>query len=93
MIGSGRRGNRTIVLIQAFRRGLVVVRRHRQQALRSGALHPQPDVNDLAGVVASSPGEHRNVAGGFVDNELDDADRSSSVSVGLSPVVPHGTRK
>ena len=42
-------------------------------------------------VVAAGAGEHRHLAVGFVDaGSRRCAARSASVSVGLSPVVPHG---
>ena len=66
-------GDRLEVLIQAFLRRLVVVRRHRQQAVGADAFHVARQLDHLARVVAAGAGQHRHAAVGFFDDELDDA--------------------
>ena len=66
-------GDRAVVLEQPFRRRLVVVRRHREQALRAGLLHLVRELDHLRGVVAAGAGQHRHLAVRFVDENLDDA--------------------
>ena len=54
-------------------------------------LHLGRGVNHFLRVVAAGAGEDRHAAVGFVDEDLDDPQRARRrVSVGLSPVVPHG---
>src|SRR5688572_13176472 len=60
------------MLEQAFLRRLVVVRRHRQQAVDTDALQLTRQLNDLARVIAARPGQHGHTAGHLVHDELDD---------------------
>ena len=74
-------------------RRLVVAWRDRENSLRTGLPHPLPDVDDLARVVAARPCEDRHLPAASCTTSSTTRTRSSSLSVGLSPVVPHGTRK
>ena len=66
-------GDRLVMLEQPFRRGLVVVRRDRQDAVGAGARHLLRRLDDLVRVVAARPREHRHPALRFRDDDLDDA--------------------
>ena len=65
-------GNRAIVLVQAFLRGLVVVRRHREQALDTERLGGVRQLGHLGGVVAADAGEHGDLPGAGLDGDADD---------------------
>ena len=67
-------GNRAVMLEEPFGRRLVVVGRHRQDARRARLLHPPGGVDDFLRVVSAGAGEHRHPPGGFLDDELHDAD-------------------
>ena len=61
------------VLVQPFLRRLVVIRRHRQQAVDASLLHVARQLDHLARVVAAGAGQHRHLAADFLDDQLDDA--------------------
>ena len=95
MIGSGIASrDRLVVLVQAFLRGLVVVRRDREDAVRAQLLQLARQFDHLARVVAARAGQHRHLAAWLLRRVISTTRRCSArVSVGLSPVVPQGTRK
>ena len=66
-------GDRLEVLIQAFLRRLVVVRRDREQPVGADAFHVARQLDHLARVVAARAGEHRHAAVGLFDDQLHDA--------------------
>ena len=61
------------MLIQAFGRRLVVVRRRRQETLRARTLHFGGGVNHLARVVSARAGKDQGSPFRFFDDDLDDA--------------------
>ena len=82
------------MLIQAFLRRLVVVRRHGENAVDAHVLQFLRQLDHFGGVVAARAGQHRNLALGFFERDLDHAQMFARASAsGLSPVVPQGTRK
>ena len=64
-------GNRAVVLVQAFLRGLVVVRRHREQALDPERLGGVRELGHLGGVVAADAGEHGDLPRADLDGDAD----------------------
>ncbi len=87
-------GDRAVVLEQPFGRGLVVVRRHRQDARRASVAHAAAQLRSLPACCSRrrrrAPALRRSASS---TTSSTTRTRSSSVSVGLSPVVPQGTRK
>ena len=89
----GPRGNRPVVLEQAFLRRLVVVGRHRQQPLDAERLGCVRELGDLG---ACRSRRRRRAPGPAAQTSTvirTTASRSARVSVGVSPVVPQGTTK
>ena len=69
----GALGNRAVVLVEAFLRRLVVVRRHRQEAVGAGLRQIARELHDFFGVVSAGAGKDGHLAGGFIGEDLDDA--------------------
>src|SRR5262249_3656735 len=60
-------GDRAIVLVQTFLRGLVVVRRHRQDSVHPDRRHLLCQRNHLRGVITASSRQHRHALRGHFD--------------------------
>ncbi len=60
-------GDGFVVLVQAFLRGLVVVRRDGEDAVRAQLLELARQFDDFVGVVAARAGQHRDLALGLFD--------------------------
>src|SRR6266850_1464008 len=66
-------GNRLVMLVEAFRRRLVVVRRDREDAVGADLLDVAHERDGLARVVPAGAREDRHAPAGFLDDELDHA--------------------
>ena len=67
------RGDGLVVLVEAFLGGLVVVGRDGEDAVRAQALQFARQFDDFARVVAARAAQHRHLALGLFDRDLDDA--------------------
>ena len=65
-----RLGDRLEVLVEAFLRRLVVVRRDRQQPVGADALHVARQLDHFPRVVSAGAGQHGHLALGFLDDQL-----------------------
>ena len=66
-------GDGLVVLVEAFLRGLVVVRRDGEDAVDAQVLQFAGELDDFGGVVAAGAGEHGDLALGLFERDLDHA--------------------
>ena len=87
-------GDGLVVLVEAFLRGLVVIGRDGENAVDAEAFELARQLDDFARVVAAGAGQHGTSCPAASSTVISTTRRCSArVSVGLSPVVPQGTRK
>src|SRR6266852_2305693 len=81
------------MLVEAFLRRLVVVRRHGEEARGAASSHLAGEVNHAPGVVSAGSREHRHLPIGFVDDDLDDEHPLGVSERGVLTSCSAGTEK